>query len=449
MSAVLLKHIHLTDPAAAVDAVRDVLVVGDRVRRVAADISPAESCTALADDDPHGRLVVVHGEGLWLWPGLVDGHVHLREPGFTHKETIRTGTLAAAAGGFTTVVCEPNTEPPVDCVQRVREMRDRIRRDAAVRVRLKAAMTTGRQGREPADIAALAREPEVVALSDDGDPVVSADLMARICRRAAECGALLTPHCEDSPRAREAMAAGASPGFEPADPYANEPRYVARDLALAARFGCRIHFSHVSLAQTVRTIMQTRTSAASHCAVTFEATPHHLLLCADDFAPGQAPRVNPPIRRAEDREMLRRALIAGSVDAVATDHAPHTAEDKAAGASGLLGLETALGLVLTHLLGEDGIAPADAVRLMSLEPARIFGLPGGTLAPGSPADMVLIDPTREWTVDPAEFRSRSRNTAFAGWPLRGKAVATYVAGRQAWAEPSFEARKTGHAEENP
>ncbi len=447
MNAVLFQNVHLTDPAAGVDGVRDVLVVGNHVRRVATAISPADARAAAAGHGvPASRLVVVQGEGLWLWPGLVDGHVHLREPGFTHKETIRTGTTAAAAGGFTTVVCEPNTEPPADTVARVRELRDRIRRDAVVHVCIKAAMTVGRRGREPVDVAALAAEPGVVALSDDGDPIVGAELMSDLCRRAAECGALLTPHCEDSPRALEALSAGADAGFPPGEPYANEAHYVARDLVIATRRGCRIHFSHVSLAQTVRSIVKARTGGADRI-ITFEATPHHLLLCTDDFAPGDVPGVNPPIRGAGDRDVLRRAVSEGALDAIATDHAPHTAEEKAGGASGLLGLETALGLVLTHLVGANGIAPADAVRLMSLGPARVFGLPAGTLAAGSPADMVLIDPVREWTVDPAAFCSKSRNTPFAGWRLQGKAVATYAGGRQAWAERAFEARKTDRAED--
>jgi dihydroorotase len=437
MNAVLFRNAHLTDPAARVDGVRDVLVVGGFVRRVVAAISEADARAALSEAGTSaGGLRVVQADGLWLWPGLVDGHVHLREPGFTHKETIRSGTAAAAAGGFTTVVCEPNTDPPADTVERVRELRDRIRRDAVVRVGIKATMTVGRRGREPAHVAALTAEPDVVALSDDGDPVVSPDVMADVCRLAAQCGALLTPHCEDSPRALEEFSMGADPGFDAGEPYTNEARYVARDLALAARCGCRIHFSHVSLAQTVGAIAAARQDVAAG-AITFEATPHHLLLCAGDYAAGGAPRVCPPIRAAADRGTLRGALLDGSVDCIATDHAPHTAEEKAAGANGLLGLETALGLVLTHLVGEDGLAPADAVRLMSLAPARIFGLPAGTLAEGSPADLVLIDPGREWTVDPAAFRSASRNTPFGGWRLRGKAVATYVAGRQVWTDPAF------------
>ena len=430
------------DPAAGVDGPRDVLVLNGRVARVEESISPAEACAAA---DAGRGFTVVDAAGLWLWPGLVDVHVHFREPGFTRKETLHTGSLAAAAGGYTSVVCEPNTDPPVASVALVRELRDRAAREALVRVYFKAAMTAGRRGAEPADVAALAAEDGVVALSDDGDPVAGAELMADVCRLAARHGMLLSPHCEDSPRALEMIAAGADPGFAPAEPYANEANYVQRDLALALEHGCRIHFSHVSLARSVEAIVQGRRGHDGVQAVTFEACPHHLLLCREDFGAEEPPGVNPPIRPAADRDALRRALMSGAVDVIATDHAPHTAEDKAAGASGLVGLETALGLTLTHLLGPDGLAPADVVRLMSLGPARAFGLPAGTLAMGAPADMVLVDPDEQWTVDASGFRSKSSNTPFGGWRLRGRAAATYVGGREVHCVPGFPCRRTERA----
>ena len=427
----LLKNVRLVDPDAGVDGRRDVLVRAGRVARVAELISAG----------PDADTTVVRGDGLWLWPGLVDAHVHFREPGFTHKETIRTGSLAAAAGGYTSVVCEPNTEPPIATVEAVRRLADIARRDAAVRVYCKAAMTRDRAGKEPNDVAALAREDAVVALSDDGDPVVDAALMGEVCRAAAEHDVLLSPHCEDSPRALKQLAAGVYAGFSPGAPYANEAAYVARDLELAREAGCRIHFSHVSLARSVAAIERYGVDAPRAEAVTFEVTPHHLLLCAEDYAGAAAPAVNPPLRSARDRQALREAVCAGRVDAIASDHAPHSVRDKAAGACGLIGLETVLGLVLTEFVAGGALAPADAVRLLSLNPCRVFHLPGGTLRAGSFADMVLIDPAREWTVKAEEFRSKSRNTPFEGRRLRGKAVATYVAGREAFCEPDFQERK--------
>ncbi len=433
MSRTLIRRARLIDPVAGTDAVRDVLVASGRVARVASELSPEEAREGLPDA---AELSVVDAEGLWLLPGLVDAHVHLREPGFPEKETLATGTRAAAAGGCTTVVCEPNTDPPLDTPARVRELADRAERDGIVRVYVKGAMTEGRGGERPADVAALAAVPQVVALSDDGDPVVDPAVMATVCRLAAAARVPLAAHCEDSPRALEAFDRGEKPGFSPGEPYTNEARYVRRDLALAAQFGCRIHFSHASVAESVEAIR----AAPDGARATFEATPHHLLLCREDYPLGEVPTVNPPIRSEEDRRALREAVTSGQCDAIASDHAPHTAEDKAAGACGLVGLETTLGLVLTHFVAPGLLTPADAVRLLSAGPARVFGLPGGTLRQGSVADMVLVDPARKWTVQPEAFRSRSRNTPYAGWKLRGKALATYVAGDLVYRDKDFGAR---------
>ncbi|MHC4480892.1 MAG: dihydroorotase, partial [Planctomycetota bacterium] len=386
------------------------------------------------------ELTVIDGKGLWLWPGLVDAHVHLREPGFPRKETIRSGSLAAAAGGYTSVICEPNTEPPIASAEAVRALAEQADREAAVHVYFKAAMTKGRAGAEPNDVASLAAEERIVALSDDGDPIVEAALMERICERAADCDILLAPHCEDSPRALAALAAGAEPGFDPAAPYENEANYVERDLRMAERCGCRIHFSHLSMGRSVRAVRAAAEGGTVRA--TCEVTPHHLLLAQEDFLQGEAPAVNPPLRSRQNAEALCGLMLAGQVDAIASDHAPHTEADKQAGASGLIGLETTLGLVLTQFVGPGRLSPARAVRLLSLAPAGIFALPAGTLHPGSRADLVLIDPHREWTVDPTAFRSRSRNTPFASRRLRGAAVATYVSGREAFAAPGFEERKT-------
>ena len=431
MDAILIRGARLIDPGTGVDAVRDLLAADGRVLAVADGIEPAAAEQMLPEP---ASLRMMDASGLWLMPGLVDLHVHFREPGFTHKETLATGARAAAAGGFTTVVCEPNTEPPIDSVELVRELAAKADREADVRVYFKAAMTRGRRGERPTAIRALAAEERVVALSDDGDPLVRPDVMEQVCALAAEAGIPLAPHSADSAASLEKIEAGVDPGFRPDEPFRNEANWIERDLRIAGRFGCRIHFSHVSLARSMALIAGSQPRLSVSC----EATPHHLLLCREDFGDGEVPRVNPPIRSAADRGALRRALISGEVDVIASDHAPHTVQDKAAGACGLIGLETTLGLVLTHLLGEDGLSPLEAVRLMSTSPARLFGLPGGSLAAGSPADMVLVDPEREWTVDPEQFRSRSRNTPYAGWKLRGKVAATFVAGEQVYAAPAFE-----------
>jgi dihydroorotase len=393
------------------------------VARVAERIAPE---TTRGGD---GEVGVIEAGGLWLWPGLVDAHVHFREPGFTQKETIASGGAAAVRGGYTSVICEPNTEPPIDSAELVRSLAAKARRESPARVYFKAAMTRGREGDRLGALEELAREPGVVALSDDGDPVSSEALMAEVCEAAARLDLLLSPHCEDSPRALARRDAGASEGFDPGAPYDNEASYIERDLELAQRFGCRIHFSHVSLARSVEVIEGVRRGGEAPGNVTFEVTPHHLLLSADDFAGGSVPRVNPPLRSSSDREAIQRALVDGVADMIATDHAPHTPEDKAQGACGLIGLETALGLVLTYFVRERRVTVADAVRAMCVRPAHVFGLPGGSLAEGQPADAVLIDPDEQWQVRGADFASLSRNTPYEGWQLRGRAVAVLVGGR--------------------
>ena len=435
----LIRRVHVMDPSTGQCGVRDVLVAEGRIARVAERI-PSEEAP---------RTAAVECEGLWLWPGLVDAHVHFREPGFAHKETIASGSAAALRGGYTAVVCEPNTMPPIDTPELVRSLARKARRDGAIRVYFKAAMTTGREGTRPSDIEAMAREPSVVALSDDGDPVTRLDVMERVCRDAARIGLLLTPHCEDSPRALRDYQAGARPGFEPGEPYTNEARYVERDLALARRWGCRVHFSHVSLAESVELIRRFRAQEDGGALVTYEVTPHHLLLSAADYPAGQAPKVCPPLRSPTDRDALQEALTSGQADAVASDHAPHLAHEKAAGASGLIGLETSLGLVLTEFVHTGRLDPLDAARAMSTRPAQVLGLPAGSLATGRAADMVFIDPEERWRVRADDLASLSRNTPYDGRGLWGRAVGVMVGGRVAFARESFRSRMNAGPEVTP
>jgi dihydroorotase len=412
----LIRGARLCDPAAGVDAPCDLLAVDGVIVQVAPQIAP----------DPDA--IIVDAAGLWLWPGLVDAHVHLREPGFMQKECFATGGAAAAAGGFTTIVCEPNTDPPFDTPERVRTWSTKAAGDSPVRILFKAAMTKGRAGREPVDVAALAAMPEVVALSDDGDPVVDPEVAGEVMRLAAQAGIVVSPHCEDSRASLAAIGAGADPGFAPGAPFTNEARWIRRDAELALRHGCAIHFSHVSLAESAAFIQRT---IAEHpeASITWELAPHHFLLAAEDYADGDAPLVCPPIRTAADRSALREALRTDAHVSIADDHAPHTAADKAAGAHGLIGMETTLSLVLTHLVHPGEITPARAIELLSIRPARTFGITGGTLAPGSPADMILIDPEQKWTVRPEEFRSRARNCPWAGQTLHGRVKATFLNGK--------------------
>ena len=422
----VLKDTELFDPSTGVQRRCDVVVRNGRITLRGKNL-----------DGPPG-VRTIDCSGLWLWPGLVDPHVHFRDPGFTWKEDLRTGSSAAAAGGYTAVVCEPNTDPPLDQHDVIRKLADRAAEEACVRIYLKAAMTEGRSGRRLTDFASLSEIESVVALSDDGDPVVDPEVMENVCRRAAALDLLLSPHCEDSPQALDTYDGGSEPGFSPGAAYTNESAYIARDLKLASRHGCRIHFSHVSLRRSVEHIRSHRRSAGEPASrVTFEAAPHHLLLCADDYAEGSIPKVCPPLRSASDRDALVEAVSEGEVDAIASDHAPHSREDKEAGASGLIGLETTLGLVLTHLVSTNVVEPIRAAELLSTAPARIFGLPAGSLEPGAAADMVLIDPEREWTVDAEVMHSKSANCPYDGWRLRGRAAATFVGGKRVYEDEGF------------
>jgi dihydroorotase len=261
--------------------------------------------------------------------------------------------------------------------------------------------------------------------------------MEQVCRAAARYGLPLSPHCEDSPRAVSDYSRGVDPGFVPAEPYTNETGYVARDLALAARWGCAVHFSHLSLESSVRAVRRARAGAGSGLKVTFELTPHHLVLSAEDFPRQEAPKVNPPLRSRRDRRALTEALLKGEADAVASDHAPHTAEDKAEGASGLIGLETTLGVVLTRFVHTGHLAPLDAARVLSTGPARAFALSAGSLRSGAAGDATLIDPQLEWTVRGREFASLARNTPYEAWKLRGRALGTMVGGRLVFADDAL------------
>ena len=420
----LFRGIRLTDGGRGVDEEEtDLLIGGGRVKRIDSPLPRHH------EKKESGDLRLIDGRGLWLWPGLVDAHVHFREPGFEHKENFLSGSRAAARGGYTSVICEPNTQPPLAFENALERAITKARKAGGVRKYFKAAMTYHRKGRRIADFQALSNIPEVVAFSDDGDAVSSLTLMEHICKECAPFGLPLSPHCEDSPRALEDCEAGVHPGFKPGAPYANESHYVERDADLALRYGCPIHFSHLSLGSSLNAISKFRSMPQKRAPVSCEVTPHHLLLSADDYSSADLPSVNPPLRSEKDMLAMRRALCTGHIDAVASDHAPHSDEEKRDGACGLVGLETTLGLIITEFVKPGRLSPLHACSLLSSNPAAIFGLQGGSITKGEPADLTVIDPDKRWVVDPAHFASRSRNTAFAGRHLTGKAIGTMCGGR--------------------
>jgi dihydroorotase len=413
----LLRGGRVLSPATELDREADLLIDGDRIVRIGRGVAA-------------GGAKVIDCRDTIVVPGLIDMHTHLREPGDEHKEDVASGARAAAAGGFSAVCPMPNTRPPNDC-RAVTDLIVQSAKRAAVRVHPIGAISRGLQGEALAEIAEM-REAGIVAVSDDGRPVMNSGLMRSALEYARTFGLPVIQHCEDL-----GLSAGApmNEGFSATraglagQPAAAEESILARDLALVALTGARYHMAHLSTAGAVRLI---RDAKKRGLPVTCEVTPHHLVL-TDEVCVGYdtSTKVNPPLRGAADVAAVREALADGTIDAVATDHAPHSPIDKDVeydhAAFGMVGLETALGLVLG--LVRDGVLPLPrAVELLSAAPARILGLPGGRLEDGGVADVTVIDPEARWTVDPAAFRSRSRNTPFAGRELIGRARMTIVGG---------------------
>jgi len=375
---------------------------------------------------------VLDARGLLVLPGLIDAHVHLREPGYEYKETIATGVRAALAGGFAAVACMANTNPPNDSGAVTQFILDRAAAAGGARVYPIGAVSVGLAGERLAEFGEM-RRAGIVAVSDDGRPVMDAGLMRRALEYAQLFDLPVIAHEED----RHLAAGGVMHeglvslrlGLR-GIPAAAEEVMVARDLALAELTGGRLHVAHVSTAGSVALI---RAARARGVRVTAEATPHHLFLTDEavaDYDPNA--KMAPPLRPRADVEALRAAVADGTIEVIATDHAPHHRDEKEvefeAAANGVIGLETALPLGL-RLVAEGVLDLPTLVARLTVGPARALGLPGGTLAPGAPADLTLVDPERRWRVDPRQLRSRSRNTPFAGWEMVGRAVTVMVGGR--------------------
>ena len=421
---ILLRGGRVVDPSQRLDEVLDVLLVGGEVARIGRDLEAPEGADVRRVD------------GLVVCPGLIDLHVHLREPGFEHKETIQTGARAAAAGGFTAVCAMPNTDPPIDDPAAVGFVLAEGMRAGAARVYPVGCISVGQKGERLTEIGEMV-DAGAVAISDDGQPVADSGLMRLALEYAQTFGIPVADHCEDKGLSRGGSmhegVVSARLGLI-GIPGAAEDTIVARDLMLAELTGGRIHIQHVSTRRSVELI---REAKARGVRVTAEATPHHFTL-TDEAVDGYRTeaKVNPPLRTADDRDAVREGLADGTLDCIATDHAPHHYDEKEQAFDdapfGLIGLETALGLAITELVGKGVLTLMDLVDRMSCGPARAFNLPGGTLRPGSPADVTVFDPAEEWIVDPNTFLSKSRNTPFAGWKLTGRAVLTIVGGRIVW-----------------
>ena len=420
-SRTLFRGARVVDPRSGHDGITDVLIEDEEISAVGQGLAG-------------GRAGIVDCDGLVLAPGLVDLHAHLREPGFEHKETIETGSRAAAAGGYTAVCAMPNTDPVADNAAVVGEVRNLADKAGLCDVLPAGAITKGLAGEALTDIAEMA-EAGVRLFTDDHNCVQSSRVMRLAFEYAKAFEVVICEHAQD---------AGLSEGWQMHEGYYSsllgltgvpgeaESVVVARDLALARLTGGRLHVTHTSAAESVRLLADARRRGVR---VTADATPHHLTLLDEDLIGYDTSlKVNPPLRGSEDRDALRAGLADGTLDAVATDHAPHAPEEKEQefdrAPPGTIGLETALAVVLTELVEPGVVDLLTAVERLSSAPARILGLEehGGPVAPGRPANLVVFDPASRWTVGDRPFRSMARNSAFAGRKVRGRVVHTMLRG---------------------
>ena len=391
---------------------------------------------------------ILDARGCWIVPGLIDMHTHLREPGYEYKETVLTGTRAALAGGFTAVACMANTNPVNDNGAVTKYILEKSAAAGLARVYPIGAVSVGLAGERLAEIGEM-REAGIVAVSDDGHPIMDSGLMRHALEYSAMFNLPVIAHEEDRGLAGEGVMNEGPTSFRlglKGMPAAAEEAMVARDIALLERTGGRLHIAHASTAGSVDLL---RRAKARGLAVTAEATPHHFTLTEDAVGEYDTnAKMNPPLRSRADVEALIDGIRDGTIDAIATDHAPHHRDEKdvefECAAHGIVGLETALALCL-RLVHEHGLAADTLVRALSTNPARILAVPGGSLAENSLADVTIIDPHCIWRVDPDAFNSKSRNTPFGGWEMKGAARATIVGGRVLWraVEEPVRRRKRG------
>lgn len=422
---ILLKNGRVLDPASGRDGIYDLLINDGIIASVDSNIPEADN-------------EVIDATGCFIMPGLVDLHVHFREPGFEYKETIKTGSLAAARGGVTTVLPMPNTRPIADSIEVISHINDIVKRDAVVNVLQVASVTMGQEGCVPTDIEAL-RNMGVLAISEDGKSVMNAEVYRQAMIKAAEYDMTVLAHCEDknmvnggalneSEKSRELGIKGITNGVEDV--------IVARDILLSKETGCRLHLCHCSTEDSVKMIAAAK---AEGLRVTGEVCPHHFTLCDEDIPGDNADyKMNPPLRSRRDMEALIEGLRNGTMDVISTDHAPHSEEEKrkpiAESPFGITGLETSLCLTYTELVLKGVLTPMQMVEKMSYNPAKIIGIDRGTLMPGAVADVTIMDPEWEFVIDRNEFVSMGHNTPFDGRKVKGRVVTTIVNGEIVYRE---------------
>lgn len=426
---ILLKKGRVINPSTQLDAVMDVLIENDSIVAIESSIS-----TVGVDE------VIELNETQWVVPGLVDVHVHFRDPGSPDKETTETGAEAAIAGGFTTVCIMPNTSPVIDSTPMVQYVLNAAK-STGIQIHPVAAVTRGLEGQEMTSIGTLVQNG-AVGFSDDGRPVSSANMMRKALEYSKMYDVPIVCHAED-----ESLCCGGvmHEGYYstllglPGIPSVAESVMVARDIELARYTGGRVHFAHISSKESVDLIRKAKEEGVS---VTAETTPHYLALtdaCCQNYDPDY--KMNGPLRSESDRQALITAVQDGTIDMIATDHAPHTPDEKSlafdTAPNGVIGLETSLGVMMTHFYHTNLLQPIELIHLMSTRPADVFKLPqAGSLQVGQRADITVIDSELEWTVDPTQFKSKSRNTPFKGHALKGKCILVFANGNKLYEEKS-------------
>lgn len=416
----LIRNGRVIDPASGKDGIYDILVEDGMIAGVDASISKG-------DND------IIDAAGCFVMPGLVDLHVHFREPGFEYKETIKTGSMAAAHGGVTTVFPMPNTKPVIDSVDMYDKVQTIIDRDAVVNVHQVASVTLRQQGETPVDVAAL-KKAGCIAISEDGKSVMNSQVYREAMKAAAAEDVLVMAHCEDKNLVNGgALNEGVASRRYHVNGITNavEDVIVARDILLSKETGCRLHLCHCSTADSVKLIKAAKDEGLN---VTGEVCPHHFMLCDEDIIEDNADyKMNPPLRSRADMEAVREGLRNGTMDVISTDHAPHSAEEKAkpigAAPFGITGIETSLCLTYTGLVLTGILTPMQMVEKMSYNPAKIAGIDRGTLLPGRPADIIIVNVDDEIVIDRNNFVSKGHNTPFDGYKVKGIVEYTIVGGK--------------------
>lgn len=419
----LIKNGYVLNPAANMEGIMDILVEDDTIKVI------EPSITAKANR-------VIDAAGMYVMPGFIDLHVHLREPGGEYKETIATGSMAAAAGGYTTICPMPNTNPVIDSPQMVEFIKSKADSDSVVNIIPVGTITKGQEGFELSDIKGMERAG-VLALSEDGKSVMDASLYRKSMKLAAEEGLLIFAHCEDKSLVNGGVMNAGKKADElslPGISNSVEDVITARDIILAKETGVKLHLCHCSTADSVKLVKLGKEIGVN---VTAEVCPHHFAISENDIPGDDANyKMNPPLRSSVDVHALKEGLRDGVMEVISTDHAPHSAEEKQRSMKdapfGIVGLETAFALTMTHLVKTGYLTPMQMVEKMSYNPAKILGISKGNLAPGNIADLVIADPDKEYVIESVNFASKGKNTPFDGYKVSGKVMFTMVSGEVAY-----------------